>query len=347
VTVAIQFTGLSKKFGQVQAVDSVSLSLSKGRFLALLGPSGCGKTTTLRLLAGFDPADAGTIDIGEQRVFGPDRFVPPEKRSIGMVFQEYALFPHLSVTDNVAYGIPRGVDKKQRVGEVLELVGLTDMGNRLPYELSGGQQQRVALARALAPGPQLILLDEPFSNLDSGLRTQLRVEVRQILRQAGATVIFVTHDQEEALSLADEIAVMMNGQIVQTASPWELYHRPVNPQVAAFLGNTNFLPGIIENGMVNCDVGQFPAETSTVKNNVTVMLRPEIIKLHPANGGTAEITSLEYFGHDQLLSVRLNSGTLLNCRLLGSEGHFQPGQRVNIAVNPDEVVIYPGVPERP
>jgi iron(III) transport system ATP-binding protein len=257
VTTAIHCTGLSKKFGHTQAVTSVSFSLTRGRFLALLGPSGCGKTTTLRLLAGFEPPDSGTISIGDQRVFGPDVFVPPEKRSVGMVFQEYALFPHLSVTDNVAYGLPRNTNKKRRVAEVLELVGLSGMGHRMPYELSGGQQQRVALARALAPNPQLILLDEPFSNLDSGLRNQLRAEVRRILRQAGATVIFVTHDQEEAFSLADEVAVMMDGGIVQSGSPRDLYRHPINRDIAAFLGHSNFLPGTLINGTIICEVGQF------------------------------------------------------------------------------------------
>src|SRR5688572_24627525 len=193
-------SNLSKKFGEVHAVEGVNLSLREGHFLALLGPSGCGKTTTLRLLAGFEVPDSGEIIIGEQRVSGPGVFMPPEQRSVGMVFQEYALFPHLTVADNVAYGLPRSVNKKQRVQEVLELVGLTDMLKRMPYELSGGQQQRVALARALAPKPQLVLLDEPFSNLDASLRAQVRAEVRQILRQARATAIFVTHDQEEALS---------------------------------------------------------------------------------------------------------------------------------------------------
>jgi iron(III) transport system ATP-binding protein len=339
VTVAIQCREVSKEFGQIKAVDRANLSLTEGKFLALLGPSGCGKTTTLRLLAGFEPADSGTIDIGAKRVFGPGVFVPPEQRSVGMVFQEYALFPHLNVADNVAYGIPKGIDKEERVAEVLALVGLPDMHRRMPFELSGGQQQRIALARALAPRPQLVLLDEPFSNLDAGLRGQLRGEVRQILRQAQATVIFVTHDQEEALSLADEIAVMIDGKIVQVATPQQLYRNPVNKEVATFLGNTNFLPGQAVNGRVSCELGEFPFENSKT-GEVTVMLRPETIGLTESAAGNAKVVAVEYYGHDQLVTVSLSSGSLVRCRLLGTAGDFTAGQNVALEIN-DEIVVYP------
>ncbi len=338
-SIAIRCQHLSKKFSGVQAVDGVTLNLHEGHFLALLGPSGCGKTTTLRLLAGFEAPDEGEIAIGGQVVNGPGVFVPPERRSVGMVFQEYALFPHLSVADNVAYGIPKEIDKKERVHEALSLVGLANVATRMPYELSGGQQQRVALARAMAPRPQLILLDEPFSNLDAGLRTQVRAEVRQILRKAHATVIFVTHDQEEALSLADEVAVMMDGHIAQTDTPQKLYRHPINKQVATFLGNANFLPGQISNGQVTCELGRLP--TSGIHTGpVEVMLRPEDLLLVPDELGAAEIVNREYFGHDQLIRVRLSSGSQLQSRLLGSEGDFYPGQRVGLKVR-DSVVIYP------
>ncbi len=338
--IAIRCQGLFKKFGEVQAVAGVNLSLRDGQFLALLGPSGCGKTTTLRLLAGFEPPDAGKIEIGGQMVSGSGGFVPPEKRSVGMVFQEYALFPHMSVADNVAYGLSKGTDKKTRVHQALSLVGLADMPSRMPYELSGGQQQRVALARALAPQPQLILLDEPFSNLDAGLRTQVRAEVRQILQQAQATVIFVTHDQEEALSLADEVAVMMAGRIVQTDSPQRLYQNPVSKQVATFLGSANFLPGQANNHQVTCELGQLPT-LSLHQGQVEVMLRPEDLMLTPDEAGIAQIIDREYFGHDQLLKLQLNnSGTLLQSRLLGSEGEFSPGQQVNLTIR-NKVVVYP------
>ena len=338
-SIAIRCQELSKKFGEVQAVDGVNLTLHEGRFLALLGPSGCGKTTTLRLLAGFEPPDTGKIEIGQQIVSGQGVFVPPEQRSVGMVFQEYALFPHMSVADNVAFGIPKRIDKKERVHETLRMVGLADAMKRMPYELSGGQQQRVALARALAPQPQLILLDEPFSNLDAGLRSQVRAEVRQILRQAQATVIFVTHDQEEALSLADEVAVMIEGCIIQTDTPQKLYRRPISKQVATFLGNANFLPGQALEGQVSCALGQLPT-SSTYSGSVEVMLRPEDLALVPDETGSAEIISREYFGHDQLVKVRLDSTIELQSRLLGSEGDFYPGQRVELKVR-DKVVVYP------
>lgn len=323
----------------------VNLTLHEGHFLALLGPSGCGKTTTLRLIAGFDPPDSGEIEIGGQLVNGPGWYVPPEQRRVGMVFQEYALFPHLNVADNVAYGLPKHKDKEKRVHETLALVGLAGIKTRMPYELSGGQQQRVALARALAPKPELVLLDEPFSNLDAGLRSQVRAEVRQILRQAGATIIFVTHDQEEALSLADEVAVMMDGRIVQTEAPAKLYRRPINKQVATFLGNANFLPGQASGGQVTCELGQLA--TSTIHTGpVEVMLRPEELRLIPDEAGPAKIIERDYFGHDQLITVQLASGTHLQSRLLGSAGDFYPDQRVNLQVR-DRVVVYPPPPAEP
>lgn len=336
---ALRCLGLSKRFGEVQAVDNVNLSLAEGRFLALLGPSGCGKTTTLRLIAGFETPDRGEIEIGGRRVDAPGLHMPPEQRNLGMVFQEYALFPHMTVADNVAYGVPRGVDKTDRVHEALELVGLVDVKNRMPYELSGGQQQRVALARALAPRPALILLDEPFSNLDTRLRTQVRLEVRQILRRAAATVIFVTHDQEEALSLADEVAVMMDGRIVQVDTPQGLYRRPANRQVATFVGEANFLPGQAGDGQVTCELGRLPAQ-SFQNGAVEILVRPEELHLVPNPAGPGQVVDRYYFGHDQLVWVRLDSGTLLQSRLLGSAGDFSPGQRVELQVH-DNVMAYP------
>ncbi len=337
--IAIRCHNLSKRFGEVRAVDGVNLSLHEGQFLALLGPSGCGKTTTLRLLAGFESPDQGDVEIAGKIVNAANVHVPPEQRSIGMVFQEYALFPHMSVIDNIAYGISKRADKKQRVTEVLDLVGLAAMGRRMPHELSGGQQQRVAVARALAPNPTLILLDEPFSNLDAGLRGQVRAEVRRILRRAKATVIFVTHDQEEALSLADDVAVMMDGRIVQMDPPAKLYRRPVNRQVASFLGHTNFLPGQANMGHVICELGQLPT-ASPYTGSVEVMLRPEDLALIPGEAAMAEVIDREYFGHDQLVHVRLPSGARLQSRLLGSMGDFFPGQQVDLQVQ-GSVVVFP------
>ncbi|GIV97167.1 MAG: hypothetical protein KatS3mg057_1824 [Herpetosiphonaceae bacterium] len=231
--VAILCEGISKRYGTVQAVREVTLALERGQFLALLGPSGCGKTTTLRLLAGFEIPDSGEIAIGGQKVSAPGLFIPPERRRIGMVFQDYALFPHMNVERNIAYGLSRGPEQAARIQEVLELVGLVGLEKRMPHELSGGQQQRVALARALAARPEVVLLDEPFSNLDTGLRVRVRAEVREILARAGATAVFVTHDQEEALSLADQVAVMLNGQLVQCASPEEVLSPPGEPPRSA------------------------------------------------------------------------------------------------------------------
>jgi len=337
--IAIRCQNLSKKFGEVQAVLGVNLVLHEGCFLALLGPSGCGKTTTLRLLAGFEAPDSGQVEIAGQAVNGPGLHAPPERRRVGMVFQEYALFPHMNVAGNVAYGLPKGPNKQERVHAALDMVGLADLKTRMPYELSGGQQQRVALARALAPKPAVVLLDEPFSNLDAGLRSQVRAEVRQILRRAQATAIFVTHDQEEALSLADEVAVMLEGQIAQTDSPQRLYRRPATRQIAAFLGEANFLPGQAGPGQVTCELGQLP--TACIHAGpVEVMLRPEDVSLVVAESGSAEVMQREYFGHDQLVEVRLGSGASLKSRLLGPAGDFYPGQRVNVEIR-DQVVVYP------
>ncbi len=249
---AISCEGLSKSFGQKRAVDRVDLLVERGVVCALLGPSGCGKTTTLRLIAGFERPDAGTVAVADRTVAGDRAFVAPERRRIGMVFQDYALFPHLSVEGNVAYALGRG-HESGRVAEVLRLVGLDRMGHRFPHELSGGEQQRVALARALAPTPEVILLDEPFSNLDASLRARVRQEMREILVAAGVTALFVTHDQEEALSLADRVAVMRDGRIEQEGTPEEVYGRPTTRWVADFLGDAEVVPVDGAVGRVSCE----------------------------------------------------------------------------------------------
>ncbi|MDQ3346072.1 MAG: ABC transporter ATP-binding protein, partial [Chloroflexota bacterium] len=243
-----------KAFDDVIAVDGVDLDVRRGEFLSVLGPSGCGKTTLLRLVAGFERPDSGGIEIGGRVVAGPRRHLPPEQRHIGMVFQESALFPHLDVAGNIGFGLPRR-DRESRIAELVALVGMAGLQRRMPHELSGGQQQRVALARALAPHPALILLDEPFSSLDATLRSQLRVDVREILRSAGATTLFVTHDQGEALEISDRVAVMRAGRIEQVSTPAELYLRPVNRFVAGFVGEANLLPGEVRHGEVETLVG--------------------------------------------------------------------------------------------
>jgi iron(III) transport system ATP-binding protein len=329
----LRCTGLTKRFGQITVVNGVDLIAERGEVVALLGPSGCGKTTTLRLIAGFEDLDAGTVEIGGRVVATASVSEPPERRQVGMVFQDGALFPHLTVAKNVAFGLPRGADRDRKVAAALEMVGLAGFENRMPHALSGGQQQRVALARALAPQPAVILLDEPFSNLDAALRAAVRAEVRQILADAGATAVLVTHDQEEALSLADRVAVMWQGKIVQDASPEELYHRPVSRQIGVFVGDAQFLPGEARGRRVLTELGDLPVHGNAA-GPVDVMLRPESLRLTPptdeqeANGTV--LTRL-FFGHDQLMRIRLDTGSTLNARL-GTYGGIRPGDRVHVGV---------------
>lgn len=279
---ALRTLRLTKRFGEVAAVDDVDLDVRRGEFLGVLGPSGCGKTTLLRLVAGFERPDAGGVEIDGRVVAGPRRHVPPEGRRVGMVFQESALFPHLDVAANIGFGLP-GRGREMRVAELVALVGLAGLQRRMPHELSGGQQQRVALARALAPDPALILFDEPFSSLDATLRSQLRGEVRDILRAAGATAVFVTHDQSEALEISDRVAVMRAGRIEQLSTPDELYLRPVNRFVAGFVGEANLLPGEVRHGEVQTLVGRFRADEDALTDGARaeVLLRPEQLHMLP------------------------------------------------------------------
>src|SRR5918997_4275976 len=272
-SVGLRLRGLHKAYGPVRAVDGVDLEVPAGGICALLGPSGCGKTTTLRLIAGLERPDAGEIVVGRRVVSGGGRFVPAEERRIGMVFQDYALFPHMDVAGNVGYGLGRKPDPG-RVREALALVGLAGSEKRPVHELSGGQQQRVALARALAPTPDLVLLDEPFSNLDASLRERLRGEVREILRRSGVPALFVTHDQEEALSLADRVAVMREGELAQTGTPEEVYGQPSDRWVADFLGEADVLPAAATDGYVECELGRLRLDPG-FRGNADVVIRPE------------------------------------------------------------------------
>ncbi len=339
---ALVLEGLTKAYGTHPAVVDAALTITTGQFVALLGPSGCGKTTLLRLVAGFEHPDAGTITIAGRTVLSPwSPGLPPEQRNVGMVFQDYALFPHLNVEQNVAYGLGRSPARAARVAELLALVGLDGMGRRLPHQLSGGQQQRVALARALAPRPALLLLDEPFSNLDAGLRQVVRDEVRRILRHEQATVLFVTHDQEEALRLSDLVAVMLDGRVVQVARPREIYERPASRAVAAFVGAANFLPAVAEGTTATCALGQLPL-ARPASGPVELLVRPEMLELAADPAGTHTVAACSYTGADLLVDLRLAGGPLVRART-PNWLDVAPGDRVAVHVR-GPLMSYPFAP---
>jgi iron(III) transport system ATP-binding protein len=332
--ITVRCEQLRKLFSHTPAVYNVNLSVMDGEILALLGPSGCGKTTTMRLIAGFERPDAGSVTLSGRLVASPHVFVPPEQRQVGMVFQNYALFPHLSVADNVAYGVARRANRQTRTQEVLELVGLSGLERRMPHELSGGQQQRVALARALAPQPQVLLLDEPFSGLDAGLRDQVRGEVARILRESGATVIIVTHNQNEAFLLGDRVAVMNAGVIEQVAQSEELYLAPATRFVAEFIGAAFFIPGVVQADGLETEIGFLPQPMrQPVGTTVEAAAHPDDLTLMADPQGAAHITNTSYRGGVYLYEVRLPSGNLVRCE--GPHTNFYPlGTSVHVALTP-------------
>jgi len=346
---AMRTLALTKRFGDVLAVDHVDLDVRRAEFLGVLGPSGCGKTTLLRLIAGFERPDGGGIEIDGRAVTGPRRHLPPEERRIGMVFQESALFPHLDVAGNIGFGLPRRL-REARVAEMVALVGLAGLQRRMPHELSGGQQQRVALARALAPHPALILLDEPFNSLDATLRSQLRIEVREILGRAGATALFVTHDQAEALEISDRVAVMRAGRIEQISSPDELYLRPVNRFVAGFVGEANLLPGEVRHGEVVTLVGRFRAGNGTLADGVRaeVLLRPEQLHMLPVDRlssaprpeSVLRIVRRVFHGSEVHHVLRSRDGFELEAAT-ASSATLEIGTEVIVHARAREVPVYP------
>lgn len=339
---AITCKSITKSFGATVALRDFTLTVETGTMVGLLGPSGSGKTTALRVIAGFEVPDAGSVTIGDMVVVGPGEWVPPERRRVGMVFQDYALFPHMDVAANVAYGLGSG-DSTKRVQETLELVGLGGFGSRMPHELSGGEQQRVALARALAPRPAVILLDEPFSNLDTPQRERVRREVRAILVEARTTAVFVTHDQEEALSMSDVVAVMRDGHVLQTAPPHEAYRQPVDCWVARFLGEGKLVPGVATGATVDTSLGRLTL-AAEADGEVEVLIRPDAVSLRRDSEGDATVVASEFYGHDQLVSIMLSDGRTLLSRH-GASPVLVPGDRVTISVS--EVVAFPAHDHQP
>jgi iron(III) transport system ATP-binding protein len=332
---ALTVQQVTKSFGSTPVLTGIDLHVPAGSFTALLGPSGCGKTTLLRLIAGFDEPDAGTIAVADRPVVGAGRSVPARSRGIGFVPQEGGLFPHLTVAANVAFGLPRRERRNpDRIGGLLELVGLSpDLAERAPHQLSGGQQQRVALARALAPRPSLVLLDEPFSSLDAGLREETRAAVAAALSAAGATTVLVTHDQAEALSMADQVAVMRGGRLVQLTDPRTLYRRPSDLDVATFVGEAVVLDAEVRHGRAHCVLGELALERPVADGPARVLLRPEQLRLSAAAPGAvpARVRGVDFYGHDSRVWLDLADGRTVSARLEGADVPAA-GDEVSVAV---------------
>jgi len=338
---------IHQAYGNHQVVRGLSFDLKRGAIGCLLGPSGCGKTTVLRCIAGFEPIQSGEIRLNDSLVSKPGMMVPPERRSVGMVFQDYALFPHISVMQNIAFGL-HGIEKaerERRIGHYLDATGLSGLETKFPHELSGGQQQRVALARAMAPRPDLLLLDEPFSNLDVALRERLAADVRAVIKRFNLTAILVTHDQNEAFAIADEVGVMHGGQIEQWDSAYNLYHRPATRFVADFVGQGVFLPGellssrqvSIELGVLN---GEIPASYGMGKGcQVEVLLRPDDIIHDDASSMQAEVLSKAFRGAEILYTLELGSGQKV-LALVPSHHNHAIGERIGIRLDVDHVVAF-------
>ncbi|MBR9883189.1 MAG: ABC transporter ATP-binding protein [Oceanospirillales bacterium] len=328
-------------------LHSVSFSIEQGEIACLLGPSGCGKTTVLRAIAGFIEPERGQIRIDGEAISSAEAVVPPERRGMGMVFQDYALFPHLTIADNIAFGLKghSRAEKQALVAEVLELVELPDLGKRYPHELSGGQQQRVALARALAPKPRLLLMDEPFSNLDADLRRQLSAEMRRILKRQKIAAIMVTHDQQEAFTISDRLGVLSAGRVQQWGTPEELFYQPATPEVAAFVGKGVLVDGVsLGPDRLNCELGELEfAEPFTVDGEsnqpLKLFLRPGDIQLTQEGGVAAEVLSCEFQGSQTLYRLQLNSGLVLEACESGMH-RYPIGERLGVHVAPHRPIVF-------
>jgi putative spermidine/putrescine transport system ATP-binding protein len=343
--VEVRLEGLSRHYGPVVALDQLDLTLAPGELIALLGPSGCGKTTTLRLLAGLEDADTGRITVGGRDITR----VSAAKRDMGMVFQAYSLFPHMTVRQNVAFGLRlrkvNAAQRDKRALEMLDLVGLSVQADRYPHQLSGGQQQRVALARALAIEPQVLLLDEPLSALDAKVRAQLRDEIRRIQLEVGITTLFVTHDQEEALAIADRVGVMRDGKLEQLAEPTEVYSRPATPFVAEFVGLTNRLAGTVSGGTVTVRGRELPlVDTSTPAGQVIALVRPEAVTLASDSSGesgplTGTVIASTFLGATSRVTVDLGDTTIMAQLSTSDATALSAGSRVALSIRPDPVLV--------
>ena len=345
----LELDSVGKRFGPEAAVDDVSLSVRQGELLTILGPSGCGKTTTLRMIAGLEKPDDGHIRLRDKSVAGEEQFVPPEDRDVGLVFQEFALFPHMSIRENVGFGIDHWESdrREQRIDTLLELVDLEEKGGCRPDELSGGQRQRIALARSLAPEPDVILLDEPFSNLDVDLRVRMREEVRRILKEAGVTAISVTHDQEEALSISDRVAIMNGGKLEQVGHPERVFQRPKSRFVAEFLGNASFLSGHVADDHVETPLQPiardhlFGLDSSYNNVPVDVLVRPDDIMATATEDAESNgyVTYRRYLGPTVLYRIELDNGDVVEC-LHNHDERLDLGMRVKVSLHADHELAW-------
>jgi putative spermidine/putrescine transport system ATP-binding protein len=342
--VAVDLTDLTRVYGAVKALDEFTLHIEPGEMVALLGPSGCGKTTALRILAGLDDPTSGTVSVGGDDITS----VPPNKRDMGMVFQAYSLFPHLTVLDNVAFGLKlRGTGKRERTtraADMLDLVGLSAHKDKYAGQLSGGQQQRVALARALAIEPRVLLLDEPLSALDAKVRAQLRDEIRRVQLEVGTTTLFVTHDQEEALAVADRVGVMNLGRLEQIAAPAQLYAHPATPFVAEFVGLNNKVPALVADGRVDV-LGSVvaAAQGSIPSGSGLALVRPESVLVTVDQVGESVVASVAFLGPISLVHCTLPDGSLVTAQAASAHAReLSPGARVSVGVEPTEVLVIAG-----
>ena len=331
----IRARSITKSYGTEEVLSDFNLDVWNGSIVGILGISGSGKTTALRLIAGFDRPDSGMIEMRDQIISSEELFLPPEERNIGMVFQDYALFPHLNVEKNIAFGLTKDEIKNGRLEEVLTLCNLNHYRNKNALELSGGQQQRVALARALAPNPEVILLDEPFTSLDAHMARELRDEVVALLRKTETTAIIVTHDQEEALSVCDVVSVLENGKVIQSATPQEIYLNPVSQTVANSVGDPNILKGFSVDGRVETSLGTF---VSAYDGALDVSIRPECIELSLDSDGSYVVKECTFYGHDQVISFQNSKGEIFRARSLPNT-IYESGDKVNINIS--EVTTFP------